>query len=685
MPSFLNLHAMKKIVTFFFVFISSTLFLAQEEEINENCLLPTDKKQLKLYEKGTDTKEEYKVRITALKELLEINPDCAPALWAMALETYNAAKINGNAYDIPKKYYLMLIQACPDYHADMYYNMGLIHYQEQDDCGANQYFKTFLKFPIDDEKKLSKKYDIQVKDVKEVLDEVAFYCKFFTEDKVYFNPVLVKNVSSSGKDEYLPIISPDNELLFYTREFNQQNKGDFAGVMVQEFTSSSRPDAASEFTSGKQMPKPFNVGPKYGGATISIDNREMYICACAKEGDYWNCDIFLTKYDIQTIEGKKEYIWSDLINIGPGVNGPKTWEAQPSLSADGLTMYFASARPGGFGKIDIYYSKRQPDGLWGPAINMGPEINTAGSDKSPFLHCDSRTLYFVSEQSSDRMGAGGFDIYYSKQDSKTNKWSKPKNIGYPINTAGDEEALIVSTDGNYGYFSSDKTKGNVGGKDIFYFQMPEHAKPDKVILMKGKVSTENINDIEDTKMEVRFKNGEVKQQEIIIQKTGEYVAVANVGDGKEDVLIEIKKEGKAYESKLVKADNIEKTFIKDEEISIKNVKKGSIHTLNDILFKTNSSEIDPASKIVLQGFAQWLKENPTITIELQGHTDDLGSDADNLALSQDRAFSVMTFIAAQGIPSSRIKFKGYGETKPKFPNTSDDNRRKNRRTDFLIL
>jgi outer membrane protein OmpA-like peptidoglycan-associated protein len=108
-------------------------------------------------------------------------------------------------------------------------------------------------------------------------------------------------------------------------------------------------------------------------------------------------------------------------------------------------------------------------------------------------------------------------------------------------------------------------------------------------------------------------------------------------------------------------------------------------SLNDILYKTNSSEIDPASKLVLQGFAQWLKENPTITIEIQGHTDDLGSDADNLALSQDRAFSVMTFLAAQGIPASRIKFKGYGETKPKFPNTSDDNRRENRRTDFLIL
>jgi outer membrane protein OmpA-like peptidoglycan-associated protein len=675
----------KPILLLVFFTIASCVMFAQEDDVNENCLVPTDKKLAKLYQKGTDTKEEYKVRITALKELLEVSPDCAPALWAMAQETYNAARINGNSYEIPKKYYLMLISACPDYHADVYYNMGLIHYSEQDDCGALKYFKEFLKFPTDDDKKLSKKYDKQLVDVKEVIDEAEFYCRFFTEDKVYFQPVLVRNVSSADKDEYLPIISPDNEMLFYTREYKYQAKGDIIGSTIQEFTSSTRQHAQDEFSKGKALPKPFNIGPKYGGATISIDNMEMYICACAKEADYWNCDIFMTKYDVATVDGKKEYVWSDLINLGPNVNGPKTWEAQPSLSADGKTLYFASARPGGYGKIDIYYSKRQPDGLWGPAINLGPEINTAGSDKSPFLHTDSRTLYFVSECSADRLGAGGFDIFYARQDAKTGKWSKPKNIGYPINTEGDEEGLIVSTDGNYGYFSSDKTRGGVGGKDIFYFQLPEAAKPDKVVLMKGKVATENIAELKDTKLEVRFQNGEVTQQEIVIQKTGEFVAVANVGRGNEDVLLEIKQPGKAYESKLVKAESVEKTFIKNEELEIKNVKKGSVHTLNDILFKTNSSEIDPASKIVLQGFAQWLKENPDIKVEIQGHTDDIGSDSDNLALSQDRAFSVMVFITSQGIPASRLKFKGYGETKPKFPNNSDENRKKNRRTDFLIL
>ncbi|CAG5078946.1 OmpA family protein [Parvicella tangerina] len=661
-------------------------FAQEEEEVDPNCVPPTGKKAEKLWEKANDyQKYDYKERMTALNELLEMNEDCAPCMWQKAEETFRRAQMNGNSYEIPKKYYLMLEQTCPDYHADIYYQLGLIYYSEQQDCEALNYFKKFLDFKTDDDSKLSRNYDKQLKDVEEVLEEVDFYCNFYTTNKVNFNPVLVKNVSTAGRDEYLPIISPDNELIFYTQEYEYKAKGDMMTQTIQKFCEASRPSATAPFSEGKPMPEPFNVGPKYGGATISLDNKEMYVCACAKEANYWNCDIYMTKYDIKEVKGKKKYIWSDLVNIGPNVNGTKTWEAQPSLSADGKTLYFASARQGGYGNIDLYYSERDEDGNWGLAQNMGPVINSAGSDKSPFLHCDSRTLYFVSETSLERLGAGGFDIFYSKQDPNTGDWSEPKNIGYPINTAGDEEALIVSTDGNYGYFSSDQTKGGIGKKDIFYFYMPQHARPDKVVLMKGKINTDNIAEVKDAKLEVRFEDGTTTKQEIKVQDDGEYVAVANIGDGKQDALLEVKKKGKSYESKLITKESSNETFIKDQELEVKSIKKGSTFTIDDILYKTNSSELDKASLLVLNGFANWLKENPDVKIEIQGHTDDLGADADNLALSQDRAFTVMEYLSTQGIPASRMKFKGYGETAPKVPNTSDANRAKNRRTDFKIL
>lgn len=657
-----------------------------EEEVDPNCVPPTDKKGVKLWEKANDKqKYSYKERITALKDLLEMNEDCAPCMWNIAEETFLRAQVNGSDYSIPKKYYLMLEQTCPDYHADIYYQLGLIYYSETQDCEAQKYFKKFLNFKSEDETKFSKKYDKQLKDVNEIMEEVDFYCNFFTTNKVNFNPVLVKNVSTAGRDEYLPIISPDNELIFFTQEYEHKDKGDMMTQTIQEFCEASRESASDPFSSGKAMPDPFNIGPKYGGATISLDNKEMFICACAKEANYWNCDIFVTKYDIQEVKGKKKYIWSELVNIGPNVNGTNTWEAQPSLSADGKTLYFASARQGGYGAIDLYYSRRDEDGNWGVAENMGPVINTAGSDKSPFLHCDSRTLYFVSETSAERLGAGGFDIFFSRQDATTGEWSKPKNIGYPINTAGDEEALIVSTDGNYGYFSSDQTKGGIGKKDIFYFYMPKHARPDKVVLMKGKINTDNIDEIKDAKLEVRFEDGTTQKQEIVVQDDGNYVAIANIGDGKQDALLEVKKTGKSYESKLITKESSNETFIKDEELEVKSIKKGSVFTIDDILYKTNSSELDKKSLLVLNGFANWMKENTDVKIEIQGHTDDLGPDADNLALSQDRAFTVMEYLATQGIPASRMKFKGYGETKPKVPNTSAENRAKNRRTDFKIL
>ncbi len=668
--------------------VSSSQFgwCQEEDEVDPNCVPPTDKKGAKLWEKANDyQKYDYKERITALKDLLDMNEDCAPCMWQMAEETFRRAQMNGNSYEIPKKYYLMLSQTCPDYHADIYYQLGLICYSEQQDCEALKYFKKFLDFKTTDEDKLNRNYDKQLKDVTEILEEVDFYCNFFTTNKVNFNPVLVKNVSTAGRDEYLPIISPDNELIFYTQEFEYKAKGDIVTQTIQEFCEASRKSATDPFSKGTAMPKPFNVGPKYGGATISLDNKEMYVCACAKEGDYWNCDLFMSKYDIKEVEGKKKYIWSELVSVGPNVNGTKTWEAQPSLSADGKTLYFASARQGGYGGTDLYYSQRDEDGNWGPAQNMGPVINSAGSDKSPFLHCDSRTLYFVSETSAERLGAGGFDIFYSKQDPKTGDWSKPKNIGYPINTAGDEEALIVSTDGNYGYFSSDQTKGGVGMKDIFYFYMPQHARPDKVVLMKGKINSDNIAEVKDAKLEVRFEDGTTQKQEIKVQDDGNYVAVANIGDGKQDALLEVKKKGKSYESKLITKESSNETFIKDQELEVKTIKKGSTFTIDDILYKTNSSELDSKSLLVLKGFANWLKDNPNVEIEIQGHTDDLGPDADNLALSQDRAFTVMEYLSTQGIPASRMKFKGYGETKPKVPNNSDANRAKNRRTDFKIL
>lgn len=658
----------------------------EEEEVDPNCIPPTEKSAVKIWDKAHDKKKyDYKERMRFYKDLQEDYEDNAAIMWEIAKMTFPRAKASGD-YSIPEKYYKKILDVCPDYHADVYYQLGFIYYQQEEDCKAYETFQKFLDFPSDDDTKLSKKYPKQLEDVEATMPKIDYYCNFYKKP-VKFDPKVVRNVSSSPKDEFLPMISPDNEIMFYTREYEYKAKGDILTQKLQEFTQSKRKDAYSDFDNGVKMPNPFNIGPRYGGATLSLDNKELYICSCEKEANYFNCDLFVTEYDIIEVKGKEKYVWSELKNLGSQINGAQTWEAQPSLSADGQTLYFASARPGGLGKTDIYFSERQDDGSWGQAQNIGRPINTEGADKVPFIHTDSKTLYFVSECSNNRLGAGGLDLFFTRFNETTQKWSKPNNIGYPINTAADEDGIIVSTDGTIAYFSSTRSKEGVGGKDIFTFTMPEKARPDEVKLIKGKVDTENIKDLKDTEIEFRYKDGKTKKTKLNADKDGNYVTLVNMGKKKEDVLMQIKQKGKAFESKLIKNEPTKKnnTFVKGQALEVKDIKKGGSYTLNNIQYATNSSKISEDSKLVLDGFADWLLENKGLKIEIQGHTDDLGNDASNLALSQDRAYSVMEYLSERGMKLSRMKFKGYGETKPKVPNDSDKNRAINRRTDFKIL
>ena len=295
------------------------------------------------------------------------------------------------------------------------------------------------------------------------------------------------------------------------------------------------------------------------------------------------------------------------------------------------------------------------------------------------MYTDSRTLYFVSESSDYRWGAGGFDVFYTKQNSETNKWDEPKNIGFPINSEESEESLIVSVDGHFGYFSSTRKEG-LGGKDIFYFEIPEKAKPDKIVLAKGKANLDN-----QTKIILRDEQGNKTNQAFNVDQEGDFVAIVNVENIKGNALLQIENEGSAFESLLISENDISNTIIKDRVVKTEKIEKGKSFTLNDILYESNSSKLKEASKIVLDGFIDWLKKYEDINIEIQGHTDDIGPDKANLALSMDRAFNVMEYLLSNGIEKDRLRFKGYGETNPKTPNTTTKSRAINRRTDFLIF
>lgn len=665
--------------------LSSTSFTQEEDE---SCL-PPSKKVLKLIDAANQAPD-AKTAVDNFTAAIEAAPDNAMAFYEYAMYAYDAGMkyyetqpnpvMGDKSFQKSEEMFIKALQFCPDYHANCTYYLGVINYSQQQKTDAIKWFKEFKKFKNADNTRYPDDYDKKINDVNEVLAELESEQDLLT-NAVPFQPNMVRNVSSE-KDEYFPMISPDNELIFYTRKLDRANLGDLKSNFVEEFTFSQRPSLTSDFDKGEPLKPPFNDGTftNYGAATLSVDNKEMIICACKKEQvygrDYLNCDLYTTTYE-RTGEGGNDFKWTPLKNMGPGINTPDGWEAQPSLSSDGQTLFYTAARPTTRDN-DIFVVKRKPDGSWGDARPFD-EINTDGKDKSPFLHQDSETLYFVSSSTEKRKGIGGLDIFYVREEN--GKWLQPKNIGYPINSKEDELGLFVSTDGKIAYYSS-----RVGGNwNIYSFELYEEARPKPVAILKGELKDDKGQPVKDATIEIAYAgSGEVSKVKVN-GNDGKYAAVVKL-DTKQDVMVTVQKEGHAFDSKLITKEEIKKeeVVIRNKDLSVKPLKVGEAYTINDILYATNSAELNDKSKFILQGFTRFLKENPTIHVAINGHTDDQGDDALNLTLSESRANGVKNYLVSQGLDERRLSSKGYGETAPKLPNTTDTNRAKNRRTDFVI-
>ena len=518
--------------------------------------------------------------------------------------------------------------------------------------------------------------------MSDFINRIEFEDKLISEP-VPFSPIKIQNVSSN-LDEYFPMISPDNELLFFTRKVDRTNLGDIGKNIQEEFTISTFNKENNEFNYGTPLNKPFNDGyfKNYGSATLSLDNKEMIICACRNEKvynkSYLNCDLYSTKFK-RTGKGGNDFQWTTLENLGPNINTSDGWEAQPSLSADGKELFFTSTRNGSRDN-DIFYSQRQEDGNWSSAIPFDI-INTAGKDKSPFFHQDGKTLYFVSSNSNERKGLGGLDIFYIRKEG--DNWSEPKNIGFPINSENDELGLFISTDGKTAYFSST----NEGDWNIYGFDLYQEARPQEIILVKGQLLDENGNGIKNASITINYNESGKSNTFQVNGDDGKYTAVIEVSE-KEDITISVNKEGFAYNGLVIEKDELEtnkSTVLQLGNLKMDTLLEGKAYNLSDIFFESESYELNKKSLALLLGFSNYLLQNTKISISINGHTDDIGEGDKNLLLSQNRADAVKNYLIDKGINASRLKSIGYGEKKPSVPNLNELNRAKNRRTEFEIL
>ena len=668
-------------------FISSNLFS------QSGCPELKNKKAIKKYEYGlvklkSRLSKDKVAGYRALLEATKIDENFFPAYYELAeINMFKAAF----AEDIPTlqkhnnkaiNYYKKSAEACASYMSyDAQYKLGYIYYKNLEYEKALEYLSVF-----NNKGNANKSFSRGQKMYK--------HCEKYIElitAPVSYNPVKIDGVSTQS-DEFLPLISPDGEFIFYTRKYQKKKKGELTSKYVNEFTYSKRTNDPNEpnphFSTGFIMPPPFNTGADQGAISISIDNNNLYLTMCRDvrrrtgSGKYTNCDLYVSHFVDEE--------WTEPQNLGPNINGQYTWESQPSISADGTKLYFASMRPTNVGfdvnnsqtyNVDLYCSEKDKDGRWQSAKNLGEIINTNGNEKSPFMHSDSQTLYYSSDGLE---GVGGYDIYYSKKyDNDT--WEAPKNIGYPINTSKDEVGLIVSTNGEKAYFSSNKV-GDGKGYDIYSFDLYEEARPKRVLFAKGKLADASGNVIAGARIEVKSTKTNKITAGLVDSTTGKYAIAVAVEDD-EEFIMTVKKEDFAFTSAYLKP-NKEKLLTVPVRINfeMKPIEVGAEVEIRDIHYATNSSLFDKESMVVLNSFVEFLDDNPRVKIEIQGHTDNIGPASANMQLSKERAKAVRDYLILMGIDFSRIvAYNGFGQTKPVASNNTVEGRAKNRRTEFVIV
>lgn len=631
-----------------FLMCCSTLVIAQE-----NCKLevnPTSKKKYKKAKRLADDRR-YSESIKYLNEAIAEQTDYADAYYLLAKLYKIQEKL-----DLAEEKFELTIKSCPMYSPSVYLSLAELNFENKYFDKSIEYFKTVLQFMgLDEEKKA---------EVRQQIKLASFYHDLYS-NPVPFSPVPVYGISTSD-DEYLSALSPDNETSYFTRRSVKQKVGMLRPETVEEFTFSTFKDG--QFQKGEVMPYPFNMRKNEGGPSLTVDNREMYLTVCSVERGYNNCDIYYTY--------KKYENWSDLEKLKFPINKPDCWESQPTISSDGNTLIFSSIRPEGVGGSDLYSVTKDEDGNWGEIVSLS--VNTKGNEKSPFLHPDSETLYFSSDT---HLGLGGLDIFYCKKDS-SGKWTDPKNIGYPINTDKDDIAFFVSTDGKTAYFSSNKLSG-VGGWDLYQFSLYKKARPEKIMFLRGEVKGEYDEMLFDAVVEVKSIKTKKVQQIKVNQESGQYVGVVTLDDD-EDIMVTVKSKDYAFNSQYLSSENISSTP-QDFNFKMQSIEEDKAFRINNIYFESDAYELNDQAKIILNSFIDFMDFNSTIEVAIHGHTDNIGDELSNQELSAKRAKQVHDYLIDGGVPSDRLSYKGFGESKFLVPNDSDSNRAVNRRTEFYVV
>jgi len=599
--------------------------------------------------------EMYGDALTLCDKSLKLDPKFVEAYWLKAEIAEKQAD-----YDSEIQYLNKALDLRPQ-DATTITALGDAYFCKYDNPKAVEYYTQLLGLERATEKLT--KHCIRQKEIAEFRIEAM-------ANPVDYNPKNLGPYVNTRYNDYFPSLSADGNTLVYTIELPQTSQNPLLPLTQEDIYISKRNDG-QPWQQARSIGAIINTHNNEGAPFLSADGRILFFTSCTcPDGMIKCCDIYFS------------YLKDGEFTMPRRLPAPvntSAWESQPTFSADGKTLFFVSNRQGGQGGKDIWYSTLIGAGRWSEPKNCGPNVNTEGDESSPFIHADNRTLYFSS---NGHIGMGGDDIFVSRlQDDGT--WGPATNLGYPINTAGNEGRLAVSVFGNTAIIASDRDTAQK--LDLYEIQLPKHIQPSRTLLVEGLVKDALSNSPIKSEYEVVRLSTATTLQKGSTNNADIPNLMLYLPEG-EDYALNVRAEGYLMNSMNFSLrnipDHVTKKYI---EIALSKPEIGTTVTLANIFFETDRYDIMPESHYELDKLVDFLKNNPAIRIEIGGHTDNAGAEPHNIELSTNRAMAIVNYLMAKSIPPSRLSYKGYGSSKPCVPNDSKENMAKNRRTEFKII
>jgi outer membrane protein OmpA-like peptidoglycan-associated protein len=466
--------------------------------------------------------------------------------------------------------------------------------------------------------------------------------------------------------EVMPVISADGNTLYFNRKDSPENMG---GSKDDIYFSVKQLDG--KWSKAQQMPRPLNNEGHNALISISPDGNSVLLMNTYKEdGSAGGAGISAA---VRTENG-----WSVPQKVEVEDYYNRKDQSSFCLSASKKVLLLSVQRDDGFGLSDLYVSFEQ-DGKFTRPMNMGKTLNTTGNENTPFLAPDDRTLYFSSD---GHPGYGSNDVFVTRRlDDTWLNWSEPQNLGPEINTSSWDAYFTLPAKGDYAFMVS--SENSIGRTDLFRVKLPEWAKPQPIVLVSGRVLHGKTN--QPLSAEIVYENlndGAIVGKAQSDPANGEY-AIALPGGVIYGFLAEKKKFYAVSDYLDLKSTKFYEEVKRD--LYLFPIEEGEVIRLNNIFFDTDKSTLRKESTTELNRLIAFLQANPSIVIQLEGHTDAQGNPEYNLRLSQDRANAVLAYLVENGISAKRLEAAGFGKNKPVASNDTPEGRQKNRRVEFRIV